>query len=237
MRIQRALARAGIASRRHAEAMIAAGRVTVNGEVARTGQSVNPERDVIAVDGKRIAAAPEAQWIVLNKPAGYLTSRPDSTGRPTVFDLVPPVPGLIYVGRLDFMTEGVLLMTTDGDAAHRLTHPSREVDRTYVVTVKGNAADAVRAARRGVELEDGLVTPRLIEAAPLGKGRWEIEITIVEGRTREIRRLCEALDLAVERLVRTHFGPVKLGPLPSGQTRGLTATEKRLIRSMTKPGR
>ena len=234
MRIQRALARAGIASRRHAEAMIAAGRVTVNGEVARTGQNVDPERDTIAVDGKRIGAPAEAQWIVLNKPAGYLTSRPDSTGRPTVFDLVPPVPGLIYVGRLDFMTEGVLLLTTDGDAAHRLTHPSREVDRTYVVTVKGNAAEAVRAARRGVQLEDGLVTPRLIEAAPLGKGRWEIEITIVEGRTREIRRLCEALDLSVERLVRTHFGPVKLGPLPTGKTRGLTATEKRLIRSITK---
>lgn len=237
MRIQRALARAGIASRRHAEAMIAAGRVTVNGQVARTGQSVDPERDAIAVDGTRIGAPAEAQWIVLNKPPGYLTSRGDGTDRPTVFDLVPPIPGLIYVGRLDFMTEGVLLLTTDGDAAHRLTHPSREVDRTYVVTVKGNAADAVRAARRGVELEDGLVTPRAIEAAPLGKGRWEIEITIVEGRTREIRRLCEVLGLSVERLVRTHFGPVKLGPLPSGKTRGLTSTERRLIRSMTKPAR
>jgi 23S rRNA pseudouridine2605 synthase len=233
MRIQRALARAGIASRRRAEELVASGRVQVNGQVARTGQSVDPSRDEITVDGTRIAAPAAPRWLVLHKPAGVLTSRGDPGGRKTVFDLVEPIPGLTYVGRLDYMTEGVLLLTTDGEAAHRLTHPSGEVERTYVVTVAGNAPDAVRRARRGVELEDGVVTPASMEARPLGKGRWELEVTITEGRTREIRRICDALGLAVDRLVRTRFGPVDLGRLPPGKTRELSASERRMIRALT----
>ena len=117
----------------------------------------------------------------MHKPSGVLTTRRDPQGRPTVFDLVPEIPGLTYVGRLDYMTEGVLLMTTDGDAAHRLTHPSREVERTYVATVRGNANAAMRAARKGVELEDGLVQPVSVDARPLGDRRWEFEITIERG--------------------------------------------------------
>ncbi|MFL5577076.1 MAG: pseudouridine synthase [Gemmatimonadaceae bacterium] len=237
MRIQRALARAGVASRRHAEELVAAGRVTVNGEVARTGQVVDPERDAIAVDGSVVGAPAErATWIVLHKPAGVLTTRADPAGRPTVFSLVPETPGLTYVGRLDYMTEGVLLLTTDGAAAHALTHPSREVERTYIATVRGDAPGAVRQARRGVELEDGLVVPRDVDAAPLGKGRWELLVTIAEGRTREIRRLCEALGLDVERLVRTRFGPVQLGSLPAGKTRALTAKEQREIVELARRG-
>jgi 23S rRNA pseudouridine2605 synthase len=234
MRIQRALARAGVASRRKAEELIAAGRVTVNGEPARTGQTVDTDRDTIAVDGSPIAAPAAAQWIVLHKPAGVLTTRSDPGGRRTVFDLVPPLPGLTYVGRLDYMTEGVLLLTTDGAGAHALTHPSRGVERTYVATVHGNAGQAARVARRGVELEDGPVHPTYVDARPLGKGHWELEVTIAEGRTREIRRLCEALGLEVERLVRTQFGPVRLGKLPAGEARSLTGSERDAIAAMVR---
>jgi pseudouridine synthase len=234
MRIQRALARAGVASRRHAEELVAAGRVTVNGAVARTGQSVDPARDAIAVDGKPIAKPAPRRWLVLHKPSGVLTTRADPEGRRTIFDLVPDVPGLTYVGRLDYLTEGVLLLTTDGDAAHALTHPSREVERTYVATVRGDAETAARFARRGVELEDGLARPTAVEARSLGKGRWELELTIAEGRNREVRRLCEALGLEVQRLVRTRFGPVTLGDLAPGATRGLTPRERRIIEALTK---
>ena len=230
MRIQRALARAGIASRRKAEELIAEGRVAVNGTPARTGQSVNPARDRITVDGKVVAAAPTAAtWIVLNKPPGVLTTASDPEGRKTVFDLVEARPGLTYVGRLDYMTEGVLLLTTDGAAAHRLTHPSTEVERSYRALVRGDGPAAVRTARRGVELEDGLVQPIDVEAHSVSRGLWELDLTIREGRTREVRRLCEALELEVERLVRTRFGPVTLGKLAPGETRNLTRTEREII--------
>jgi len=226
MRIQRALARAGVLSRRKAEELVANGRVTVNGTVAQVGQTVDPERDVILVDGNRIGAPAPTEWFVLNKPAGVITSRNDPEGRKTVFDLVPPRPGLTYVGRLDFLTEGVLLLTTDGAAAHRLTHPSHEVERTYVASVLGEGDRAVEAARYGVELEDGLVKPKRMRAEKVGRGRWDVSITLSEGRNREVRRLCEALGLQVDRLVRVRFGPVELGDLASGRVRSLTRRER-----------
>jgi 23S rRNA pseudouridine2605 synthase len=143
-----------------------------------------------------------------------------------VFDLVPPRPGLTYVGRLDFLTEGVLLLTTDGAAAHRLTHPSHEVERTYVASVLGDGGAAAEQARFGVELEDGLVRPKRIRAERLARGRWELTITISEGRNREVRRLCEALGLQVDRLIRVRFGPVELGDLAPGKVRSLTKAER-----------
>ena len=227
MRIHRALARAGVASRRKAEELVAAGRVSVNGAVARTGQVVDPSVDRIAVDGKELPpAATTFEWFVLNKPAGVVTTKSDPEGRRTVFELVPNAAGLTYVGRLDYLTEGVLLLTTDGDAAHVLTHPSSEVERTYVATVRGDVRAAVAAAREGVELDDGVVQPSAVEGRSIGNRLWEFEITIGEGRNREVRRLCEALGLEVQRLVRTRFGPVLLGELAAGQTRPLSTRER-----------
>jgi 23S rRNA pseudouridine2605 synthase len=235
MRIQRALARSGVASRRRADELVAAGRVQVNGLIARIGQSVDPARDRITVDGATIAPPPAAAtWIVLNKPGGVLTARGDKGGRRTVFDLVASVPGLTYVGRLDYMTEGVLLLTTDGTAAHQLTHPSMGVERTYVATVRGDAVTAARMARGGVALGDGeVVRPTGVDVRAIGQRRWEFEITIAEGKHHEVRRMCEALDLDIERLVRTRFGPVRLGTLTSGANRPLTNAEREAIGAMT----
>lgn len=227
MRLHRALARAGVASRRKIEQLIAERRVRVNGVEARIGQVVDPERDHVTVDGRVVplASVPET-WIVLHKPAGVMTTRTDPQGRPTVFDLVEDVPGLVYVGRLDYDTEGVLLLTTDGNAAHRLTHPSAAVEREYVATVRGDAPRAVQRAREGVELHDGPVRPKEVRASPAGRDRWHLTVVITEGRKREVRRLCRALGLTVERLVRVRYGPVRLGRLGAGESRGLTARER-----------
>lgn len=233
MRIQRALARAGVASRRHSEELIAAGRVTVNGKPAQVGQSVDPDRDEIRVDGKPVRAPAEPIWLLLNKPSGVMTTKSDPQGRRTVFDLVKDAPGLTYVGRLDYLTEGLLLLTNDGAAANQLTHPSFEVEREYVVTVRGDVDAAVEQARRGVELEDGPVRPRQVSAKRLGGGQSELRITITEGRKREVRRLCTAIGLRVERLVRVRYGPIELGDLPVGASRRLTSRELARLEQMT----
>jgi 23S rRNA pseudouridine2605 synthase len=238
MRIQRALARAGGVSRRGADQAVAEGRVQVNGAIATVGQVVDPFRDVITLDGTPVITRVTSHtWIVLHKPAAVMTTRKDPEKRATVFDLVDDVPGLVYVGRLDFMTEGVLLLTTDGRAAHALTHPSNEVERTYVATVRGDAVTAAKVARRGVQLDDGLVVPREVVAHPLGGRRWALEITIAEGKTHEVRRLCDALELEVERLVRTRFGPVRLGDLPPGGARALNSTEREVLEALMGGGK
>ena len=235
VRIQRALARAGIGSRRRADELVAAGRVSVNGAIAAVGQRVDPSLDRIAVDGAEIPRPSDATWLLLHKPPGVLTTARDenAAARRTVFDLVPPNlrrPGLTYVGRLDYMTEGALLMTTNGAAAHRLTHPSHQVERTYVATVQGRGVAAARARlRAGVDLEDGPVRPVAVAGRAIGDRRWEIEITLTEGRSHVVRRLCEAVGLSIERLVRTRYGPIALGTLAPGAARELTKTERQLL--------
>lgn len=232
MRLQRALARAGVASRRAAEALIAAGRVQVNGAVASVGQSVTPGRDKITVDGKYIDAPAPVTSYLLHKPSGTLTSKGDPRGRPTVFSLVPDDPGLTYVGRLDYLTEGALIMTTDGEMAHRLTHPSSEVERTYAAYVTGDVQAAVKSLRKGFDLDDGAVVASDVSATSEGHGHWRLELTLTEGRNREVRRICEALGLDVQRLVRQRFGPIELGKLPRGECRPLTKRELQLLQTV-----
>lgn len=230
MRLQRALARAGVASRRKAEDLIRAGRVRVDGETATIGMSVDPDTQTVTLDGRAVRPATRTTWIALNKPLGYVVSRSDPEGRRTVFGLLPKVPGLTYVGRLDVMTSGLLLLTTDGAAAHRLMHPRYEVPRTYWLGVHGADAAAIREALAHRIVIDGRAV-RVVEArvrpAKGGGGRKsvEIELTLAEGRQRIVRRMAEALGLKVEWLHRVAYGPVRLGKLPEGKWRELTRQE------------
>ena len=226
MRLQRALARAGVTSRRKAEDLIRAGRVRVDGTVAALGMSVDPARQRLTVDGRAVRAGP-VTWLALNKPVGYVVTRGDPEGRRTVFRLLPPVPGLTYVGRLDVMTSGLLLLTTDGAAAHRLMHPRFAVPRTYRLGAHGGAASAA-------DVRSALEHPPAIDGRPVrvvwfrvrpARGSVEIEITLAEGRHRIVRRLAEALGLKVEWLHRVAYGPVRLGRLAEGQYRRLAAHE------------
>jgi pseudouridine synthase len=235
-RLQKVMARAGVASRRHAEAMISAGRVTVNGEtVTSPGTIVDPAKDEIAVDGERLATEVELVYLALHKPRGYLTTVSDPFGRRSVMELVGERGvGLFPVGRLDLDSEGLLLVTNDGELAHRLTHPSHHVEREYEVVVEGVPSEAeVAALVDGVELEDGRA--RALRAVVVGRGRETSELRIVlgEGRKRQVRRMCDAVGHPVTSLVRVRFGPVELADLASGDVRPLTADELSALRSAT----
>jgi len=227
MRLAKHLAHAGVASRRAAEGLIGEGRVTVNGEVVR-----DPARDVtgdeaIAVDGEAVRAPGARVVYALNKPAGVVSTARDTHGRRTVVDLVPSSQRLYPVGRLDADTTGLILLTNDGDLAYALTHPRFEVPRTYRARVEGRPGErALRALRHGVELDDGRTAPARARLV----GSHELELTIHEGRKRQVRRMCEAVGHRVVALQRIAFGPLRLGDLRPGHHRRLTAAEVERLR-------
>jgi 23S rRNA pseudouridine2605 synthase len=229
VRLAKHLAHAGVASRRAAETMVAAGRVTVDGEVVR-----DPARDVsreqtIALDGEPLAAAPVRRVVyAVHKPAGVVSTARDTHGRPTVVELVPSPTRLYPVGRLDADTTGLMLLTDDGDLAHRLTHPSFEVPKTYVACIGGGPVSqgALRALREGVDLEDGRTAPARVRSL-----RPDVlELRIHEGRKRQVRRMCEAVGHPVRSLQRVAIGSLTLGDLPEGAHRRLSDAEVRGLR-------
>ncbi len=238
MRLQKFLSRAGVASRRAAERMIRDGRVRVNGEIVREmGVTVSAE-DTVVVDGREVTREPPV-WVMLHKPAGYVTTRDDPRGRPTVYDLLPAeYESLFHVGRLDLDSEGLLLLTNEGGVANRLMHPRYEVDRVYRVEVEGTLSpEERRALLAGVELEDGPARAHGVEVVagmPVDGGRpgTRVEIVMREGRKREVRRLMDAVGHPVRRLVRERLGPVSLGDLPEGEWRELREREVEALRGV-----
>ena len=241
-RIQKVLADQGICSRREAERLIAAGKVKVNGHPVTLGDKMDPDYDKVMIDGQtqRIVRKRQYTYIMLHKPRGYLTTRSDDRGRKTVMDLVSDVPAMLRpVGRLDKDSEGLLLMTNDGDFAQAVTHPSGGISKLYRVTVQPRADEAqIIKMSSGVVLDDGTKTlPCAINVVTDEPGRTVMEMTLKEGKNREIRRMCEAVGLEVVRLKRNAEGVVKLGMLKPGTYRELTKAEINGLRSAAAKGR
>jgi 23S rRNA pseudouridine2605 synthase len=232
IRLQKVLAAAGFGSRRACEALIAAGRVEVDGRVVREqGIRVDPEQAAIRVDGVTVPTAPGSVILAVNKPRGVLSTMSDDRGRPCLGDLVADRPErLFHVGRLDAETEGLILLTNDGDLAHRLAHPSHGVAKTYVATVAGPLSRGVgRRLTAGVDLDDGparAVSFRVLQQAP---GRVLVELVMHEGRNRIVRRMLDAVGHPVQALVRTQMGPIRLGQQRPGSARVLSAAETRAL--------
>ena len=226
-RVQKLIAQAGIVSRRKAEELIQQGRVTVNGRPIKLGDSARPNKDVIAVDGQRIANSSGKIYLALHKPRGFVTTMEDELGRKCVAQLVEDVPGRVYpVGRLDKDSEGLLIMTNDGNLANAVSHPKTHVAKTYRVTLRpGITEEQLIKLSTGIMLDGRMTAPakaRVLEQQP---GRAVVEIVLYEGRNREIRRMCESMGLEVARLKRTAIGPVRLSMLPQGRHRELSREE------------
>jgi len=236
IRLQKVLAAAGVGSRRHCEELIGEGRVEVDGQVVRRfGARVDPELQVIKVDGKRIPSRQGLAYLALNKPTGVLTAMSDDRGRQTIADLLPAdadagpsesARRLFHVGRLDYDTEGLILLTNDGELAHRLAHPSYGVLKTYLAEVTGSVpANLGKRLAAGVMLEDGLARADAFKVVDRSGSRTLVEITLHEGRKHIVRRMLAEVGHPVTKLARTQLGPVKLGRLAPGTTRGLTTAE------------
>ncbi len=225
-RIQKVLARAGVASRRAVEEMIVRGRIRVNGERVALGRRIDASKDIVEVDGSRVPLSTDLAYYLVNKPVGVVTTAHDEEGRETVMDLLEVEVRVYPVGRLDMDSEGLVLLTNDGELAQRLTHPSFGVPKTYLVEASGSVKEkSVRALARGVELDDGVTAPaevRLVEKNPRGT---LVEMSITEGRNRQIRRMFEAVGHPVRRLVRTAIGPLMLGRLKPATYRKLRPDE------------
>jgi 23S rRNA pseudouridine2605 synthase len=226
-RLQKLLARHGFGSRRTCEEMIAQGRVAVNGVVAELGRRVDVDNDRVEVDGVAIGVRPGLVYYLVNKPAGVVTTSNDTHGRPIIVDLVPAEPRVFAVGRLDVETEGLILLTNDGELANLVAHPSHGVEKEYLVEVEGGevVGRGLARLRDGVELDDGLTAPAKVSQVDPGV----LRITIHEGRNRQVRRMCEAIGHPVRRLVRVRIGPISDRTLRPGQWRELTVEELRAL--------
>ena len=230
-RLQKLLSAAGVCSRRTAESYITAGRVSVNGAPAELGQRADPDRDDIRVDGRPLSPKAEPVYLMLNKPRGYVTTLSDERGRPTVADLTADCGARVWpVGRLDLDSEGLLVMTNDGDLTRRLLHPSGEVEKTYHVTVRGPVAGAAERRSAIRDLEGEPIRPAGVVGLRRAGGTAELAVTIHEGKNRQIRRMCAACGLTVRRLRRVREHTLELGELPPGRWRYLTAAEIAALR-------
>jgi pseudouridine synthase len=239
-RLQKLIANAGLCSRRVAEQWIQSGRVQVNGRLARTGDSADPTTDDIRVDGQPLPGISAPAYIALNKLAGYVTTRKDRHADHTIMELLDDCDATVYpVGRLDQDTTGLLLLTNDGEMAFRLTHPRFGIEKVYRAHVRGPvSAAAVEQLSSGVMLDDGLTAParaRLIGATGAKLGLETIELTLHEGRKRQVRRMLEAMGHRVVRLHRIRYGPIELGALRPGEWRNLSAQEVKALRKATQP--
>lgn len=239
IRLQKHLSECGIASRRKAEELIAAGKVKINGHIAEIGSKVDPKRDKVTVRGRAVVPVNEKVYIMLNKPRGFVTTMSDELGRKTVSDLVADAGSRIFpVGRLDRDSEGLLIMTNDGDFANKLTHPSSHVNKTYRVTVKGAAEEEqLLKMKEGILLDGRKTLPCDCFVAERKPDRTVLIFVLNEGRNRQIRRMCEAVGLEVLRLKRTEIAGVKLGMLPQGKWRPLNEREMRRLTNITQKGR
>ena len=225
-RIQKILSARGICSRRQAEQMIQGGRVTCNGLVCQLGQTADPDIDAILVDGKPLPSAGSNIYIMLNKPKGYVTTLSDEKGRKNAAMLVVDCNERVYpVGRLDMDSEGLLLFTNDGEFANRMMHPSHQVDKTYQVAVKGFSQENMDALKKPIYLDGYKISPPGIKLISAQADRAVIQITIHEGRNRQVRRMCARVGMQVKRLIRIQEGSLLLGDLPAGKWRYLTETE------------
>lgn len=227
-RLQKIISAAGIASRRASEELILNGSVTVNGiVVSELGSKADSARDIIAVNGKRLRVDEKRVYILLNKPTGYITALKDSQGRRLVTDLLIDVPERVYpVGRLDYNTEGLLLLTNDGEWANHLMHPRHEIEKEYHVRVRGKIVEQqLKRMADGVELEDGKTAPAVVCLVKDGEQNDWISVAIHEGRNRQVRRMCEAVSLSVVRLKRIRYGNLSVGALRTGQFRYLSEAE------------